>query len=1502
MSKGHPARAHVLLALAVLGILAAANFHPSSATETYATVQAIPDAPAPSAAITRTFPVSADAFIAGAFPDTNVGGSDRLVVGGDPANATGYRSLLGFDLSSIPATARIVNASLQAFALQATAGRDLSVHALRAPWVEGTGVPYRYRQNITVQETAGVPRVREPVDLIVTLGTPLSTFVPADFRVYDETGREVPSQVHGATYAGPDVTSVHVVFGATVAARATRTFTLYYGTLVPMVPPFRSRSFGNLLWTYPVGSNYAPLTAADLDGDGRLEVIVASLNGTITALRWDGVGNPTPLWTRAASDSVETFVTAVDLDGDGKLEVVYATTGSTDYKVYALHSNGTDFWNSGIYPGRAAYAPIAISDVDHDGVKELFFGSSDGSFYCLNGNDGTRRWQYTIGGGVWGYGGAVGNLVGGPEPEIVFTASNGTFYALYANGTLARAIAPGGRGAVVTPSLGDFGAPGTLDVVAGDTSVSGSEFAFRVTDGGTIWSHNSLSDQYGGQVLVDFTGDGSLETVFSMSRKHGFRALDQFGNELWTVTTGDFVYGLPAVADVNGDGVPEVLIGSFDQNLYVVNATGAVLAQFLAQLPAPADNTVSATPIVADLDGDGTMEIVFASRSALYAYSTNSLGHDFRTGAYNYNLTGRFLDGNSPDGAPLLTASLGSVQTVNSTGVTWRSRDGGLLWANIGSDYDSAPAAVAVASSGWVSWNVTGLVQAWANGSLPNVGIVLKATDESLPGLTVLGSREGDPTQAAVLVVTYFESTAPKILVTVPDQVADEDGPIWTLNLTGYASDPDNNVSELQWSMGGVDTSLYRVFGMNQTGNDYLRFQPEPNAYGSNRATLFLFDPQGHYASQALTVTINPVDDAPIFTPPPILYVKYGVAYTFDFSPYIYDVDTPKSNLTLGSDDPVNATVSGLRVIFMYAGGGSDTWAFVVLRVSDGLLTTSESIAVRLTNDAPPTLLTPLPDVTMNEKETRPDVFNLGDHFRDSEGDPLVYSSLSVAGLLVTIKTNHYVDIEALGSFYGNVTVTFRATDTVGAFAEDTILVTVLPVNDPPVIGDFPPFVVHFDAVYTFDLAPYIEDPDTPLAEISIATSLPAQITVDGTALHMNFPRVLGTIAAPYTLPLTIYANDGTNTTSRTTTVSVGYDYPPQLRLGKQLPDQLFLEDARLEDAFNLDAYFMDQDSSTIFYWSGPRNIFVTIKADHSVDFNTTLNWNGEESVTFRASDSQGAYAEDTIRVTVLPVNDAPFFQNLEDIVQSGGTFVVDLTGRIGDVDTDLALLTLQSSDPYVRVEGVVLVFDYPGNVQEDVVNLTLSDGQAAAYAQFRVSIRPFDPVVYFLPVVLAGLAVLGAVLAVRILRTKIEHAFLIYRNGILLFHMSPGQAEDKDPDLIASMFTAIENFMDESFHSMGVGQLKALELADHRMVLVRGTDISLAVLYQGAAAGHVENRAREVIRDVERRYGHLLKDWTGEMGTIKGAEVSLEKLFSARSIRRMHDGASETATSEPGS
>ena len=1449
--------------------------------------------PSPAAApVSAQYLVLADAFLDGLRPDRNYGVADGLVVGGDPANGSAYRGLVRFDVGDIQPPATILDATLRAHVTSAATGTTIDAHRVRAPWNEGSGREYAYRVNLSVTETAGVPRLREPVDLLFSLPTPIATFVPADFRVFDDLGNEVPSQVYGATYSGPSVTSVHVVFAATVPANGARTYGLYYGNVVPAIPSFRAGNLGTSLWSYAAGTTYTPLTAADLDGDGRLEVVFGSSDGGVYAIQWNG----TLLWRYTAPDAIDYLTTVVDVDGDGELEVVFATNGPTDFGLYALSADGqTIEWSTGPVPTKAVDSAAAIADVDGDGIMEIFMGSTDRTLYAINGSTGAVRWTLPLGGANWAHGTAAGNVTEGPELEIMLTTATGVFYAIRADGTIAWSLQPGSNAAIVNPSLGDFESDGDLDVVVGDSANNGNMFALRGTDGSTIWTQATTANQYGGQILVDWEDDGLLETVFAMTRRNQIRSLTSTGTTQWTYTTGGNTYGVPSAADVDLDGIEEILVGSFDNSLHVIDRTGALVDQYAAP------DAVTAPPIVADLDGDGTMEIVFASRTVTYAYSTASLGHDIRTGMYNHKLTGRFLDGNSPDGAPLLNVTVGIPDGLGGSGVTWRTRDGSTAWAALGADFDTAigGSATVAGSGAWLSWNVTGIVQSWTNGSQPNAGFLLKARDEGTAGLTTFVARESDPLLDAVLDITYLENTSPTIAPAVPNQVASEDGPLWQLDLAGFANDPDTPTNFLRWDLAGVNTSLYDFSGGNVTGNHRLYFQPKPNAFGADAVTLFLFDDLGHFDSQALQVTISPVNDGPYFTQyiPTTLYVKYGLPYTFDFAPYAVDIDTPASGLRLQTDTPAYTTVDTFRVTFSYPANYPDQWDFIVLTVDDGALSDSESITVRLTTDTPPQLAQPLPDVTLTEGETLTNAFDLDGYFLDPDGDALFYS-YGNAQVAVTIVNGsaqprqHQVDMAATGEWWGVESVTFQAKDPTGAIIEDTILVTVLPVNDPPELAFTPPFVVHYDDPYVFDLSPYVSDDDNAISEIMITTSLPSNVTVSGLVLTMVFPFTYSAfplIQAPYAVPLTITASDGLNSTFRVTTVTVGDDYPPRLRPGIQLPDVTFFEDEILATAFDLDDYFVDVDSSTIFYFSGPVDTQVIIHpSTHGVNFTARPDWFGAELVTFRATDDRGAYSEDTLKVTVRPVNDAPYLDPLPALRSRERNFFFNVRNYSRDVDNDLSQLTVTTSDPYVTIQGFLLIFTYPEGVASDTVNLTISDGTSSTTTSLAIEIEQPNFLLTILPWIVALGGVVAFFVATRFFRNVVEHVFLIYQGGTPLVHLSRTLTSDKDPDLIASMFTAIQSFMNESFHSMGVGSVRSIEMAEHHVAFGRGAYVLLVVLYRGRESNRLERRVETVVTDIEARFRDVLANWNGDVDRIAGVKGMLEQLWGAKDTGQM--------------
>src|SRR6266568_5143927 len=257
--------------------------------------------------------------------------------------------------------------------------------------------------------------------------------------------------------------------------------------------------------------------------------------------------------------------------------------------------------------------------------------------------------------------------------------------------------------------------------------------------------------------------------------------------------------------------------------------------------------------------------------------------------------------------------------------------------------------------------------------------------------------------------------------------------------------------------------------------------------------------------------------------------------------------------------------------------------------------------------------------------------------------------------------------MQAESGFTGQETVTFRATDPTGAIAEDTILVTVIPINDPPVVTSLPPLVVRFDVPYRFDLTPYVTDSDTPVGKLVVTTSNPSNVTVDGLVLILVYPPRLGSLAWPYVTPLTVAVSDGDSVAAATTTVTVTDDYPPVLL--SHLPNVTFPEDTVKLQAFDLDDYFLDTDG-LVQLTARTTNVTVNIRTDHSVDFGALTNWSGRQAVVFRATDNRGAIAEDTMYVTVLPVNDAPVILPIPKQVHDGlGSWVLDLTPFLRDSD-----------------------------------------------------------------------------------------------------------------------------------------------------------------------------------------------------------------------------------------
>jgi hypothetical protein len=332
----------------------------------------------------------------------------------------------------------------------------------------------------------------------------------------------------------------------------------------------------------PQGSTFtADLAAADVDADGRNEVVACTWDGSVFVL--DAAGAPVPGWPRRIVSTLHGIWAApalADLDADGRLEVVVL---GLDGRLYAWHADGTE-----------------VRDGDAD-------PSTDGVLFVVPGN------------ATWSRGApAVADVA--PDdaaPEIVFGARNGWLYALRADGR----VVPGwprqvGDEASAAIALGDVDGDGGIDVVA--PARDGFLYVLR-GDGTDLpgWPRpfesrwNALLPSV---ALHDFDADGRLELVAAGSRggtEDGALWLFDAGGSVrpgWPIDVASASQASPLIADVDGDAAFEILYGGESGLLYAFHADGRAAPGF----PIRCGAEIRATPTLADVDADGRVDLVLS--------------------------------------------------------------------------------------------------------------------------------------------------------------------------------------------------------------------------------------------------------------------------------------------------------------------------------------------------------------------------------------------------------------------------------------------------------------------------------------------------------------------------------------------------------------------------------------------------------------------------------------------------------------------------------------------------------------------------------------------------------------------------------------------------------------------------------------------------------------------------------------------------------------------------
>lgn len=336
----------------------------------------------------------------------------------------------------------------------------------------------------------------------------------------------------------------------------------------------------------------------DDNGDGRIDesdspdiMTVASrdsdfTNGTLVIL--DGTTGA-EIWTKSGYNAAAGGVIA-DVDGDGVSDVVVQNSAM---KWVALAADGTVLWTTSS-PGSNGYPQATVADLDEDGDVEVLADNQ-----IIDGQTGSI--QATLTGASCPYRiPAVGDLDQDGKQEIslcnnVYDYRGNLLWSAPFTGTY-------GHWAAIFDFDGDSD---------GEIGMMGSgRYAVFDPDGTTLASANVNSAQPGPPCVADFDGDGESEIAWASSGTFSMYELD--GTVIWTEAVDDSS-GLAACSgyDINGDGAYEVLFADQDKMFVFDGPTGAVQYENNGH----ASGTLWEYPAVADIDHDGSAEIVIGSNN-----------------------------------------------------------------------------------------------------------------------------------------------------------------------------------------------------------------------------------------------------------------------------------------------------------------------------------------------------------------------------------------------------------------------------------------------------------------------------------------------------------------------------------------------------------------------------------------------------------------------------------------------------------------------------------------------------------------------------------------------------------------------------------------------------------------------------------------------------------------------------------------------------------------------
>ncbi|GAA0717335.1 beta strand repeat-containing protein [Dokdonella soli] len=416
--------------------------------------------------------------------------------------------------------------------------------------------------------------------------------------------------------------------------------------------------------TFATGAHPFSITATDVNGDGKPDLIVANSGGNSVSVLLNttapGAATASFATQQAFAAGLHPFsVTATDVNGDGKADLIVANYGSNSVSVLlnttASGAVTPSFAIQQTFATGAAPYSVTATDVNGDGKPDLIVANNNGNTVSvlLNTTASSATTpsfgaQQTFAAGSGPISVTATDVNGDGKPDLIVANYGGNSVSVLLNKTapgaptarfaIQQAFAAGaGAVSVNATDVNGDGKPDLIVANGNDNTVSvllnttapGATPNFATQQTFTAGTHpNSVT-------ATDVNGDGKPDLIVANGNDNTVSVLlnttapgaatPSFATQQ-TFATGVAPHSVTA-ADVNGDGKPDLIVANTDDNTVSVllntTAPGSAMPSFATQRTFVTGGGPESV-IAADVNGDGRPDLIVANYSGAVSVLLNT--------------------------------------------------------------------------------------------------------------------------------------------------------------------------------------------------------------------------------------------------------------------------------------------------------------------------------------------------------------------------------------------------------------------------------------------------------------------------------------------------------------------------------------------------------------------------------------------------------------------------------------------------------------------------------------------------------------------------------------------------------------------------------------------------------------------------------------------------------------------------------------------------------------